>query len=324
MTALSKAALQALWVQFFQPTQADFANLIDSWTDYSPALEVFGAKVSGGSTGVPNVVSSTSVAFVALGATGSDLMGAGTAASARTVLGFGATGSDLASTGTAASARTVLGVVSATESLAGLIEIATQAEANTGSADDRALTPAKLASISPTSVTFDASDQVLILDASDSNKLKRATITSGKVIQQAYAGYSAYATGTTTIPVDDTIPQNTEGVEFMSVSITPTSINNFLMIEVVAMVLADSGYVTGAVFRDSIADALCAGYTTTPAVFDGTMMVLRHRMAAPSTSAMTFKFRAGNDTGNIFFNGRGGRFYGNITKSSITITEIAP
>jgi hypothetical protein len=184
MTALSKAALQALWVQFFQPTQADFANLIDSWTDYSPALEVFGAKVSGGSTGVPNVVSSTSVAFVALGATGSQIM---SLTSEPVPLSLGGTGQT-----TLASAKVSFGVVSATETQIGVVEIATQAEANTGTADDKVLTPAKLASISPTSVTYDSSDQVLILDASDSNKLKRATITTS--LSPSIDIYSASAT----------------------------------------------------------------------------------------------------------------------------------
>jgi hypothetical protein len=73
-----------------------------------------------------------------------------------------------------------------------VVEIATQAEANTGTADDKVLTPAKLASISPTSVTYDSSDQVLILDASDSNKLKRATITTS--LSPSIDIYSASAT----------------------------------------------------------------------------------------------------------------------------------
>lgn len=310
MTALSKAALKALWVQFFQPTQADFANLIDSWTDYSPALEVLGTAVSGGSTGVPNVVSSTSVAFVALGATGSALMGAGTAASA----------------------RTVIGVVSATETTLGIIEIATQAEANTGTDDTRGLTPAKLANISPASVTFDTSDQVLILDASDSNKLKRATVTTGKVIQQVYSSTAAYSSGTTTIPFDDTIPQNTEGTEFLTATITPTNSSNALMIEVQAVLSCNNAVrVIAALFQDSAANALSAAVWSntgaTSAVRTGTI-TLRYRMTAGTTSATTFRLRIGGDAAStIYFNGDNNttaRIFGGACVSSMTIAEIAP
>ena len=39
MPALSKSSLKALWTNFFQPTSADFADLISSWTDYYAGLE---------------------------------------------------------------------------------------------------------------------------------------------------------------------------------------------------------------------------------------------------------------------------------------------
>lgn len=50
---------------------------------------------------------------------------------------------------------------------------------------------------------------------------------------------------------------------------------------------------------------------------------LKHRMVAGTTSATTFKFRAGTNVGGTTtFNGRaGGRIFGAITKSSIVITE---
>jgi hypothetical protein len=44
--------------------------------------------------------------------------------------------------------------------------------------------------------------------------------TAGKVIQVVHVQDGAYASGTTTIPLDNTIPQNTEGTEFMSLAIT--------------------------------------------------------------------------------------------------------
>ena len=87
-----------------------------------------------------------------------------------------------------------MSAAAATETQAGVAEVATQNEANTGTDDARMLTPAKLANISPSSVTLDpANDKALILDASDSNKLKRAALSSiipaGAVMD--YAGSTA-------------------------------------------------------------------------------------------------------------------------------------
>lgn len=64
MTALSKTALKALWKAYFQPTSADFSNLIDSWTDYSAPLAMALAQVSAGATGVPVFDSATSARVV--------------------------------------------------------------------------------------------------------------------------------------------------------------------------------------------------------------------------------------------------------------------
>jgi hypothetical protein len=231
---------------------------------------------------------------------------------------------------TAAAARTNLGVEDATETAAGRIEIATQTEANNGTDDTRALTPLKLASISPASVTFAASDQVLILDASDSNKLKRASVTTGKVIQQIYSASTTYSTGTTTIPFDNTIPQNTEGTEFMTASITPTNSSNLLMIEVQAVVSSSANCrMTAALFQDSTANALAATVCTIygTVLFETCTLTLRYRMTAGTTSSTTFKIRIGGDNATtVYFNGdnnTAARIFGGVCISSITVTEIA-
>ena len=66
------------------------------------------------------------------------------------------------------------------------------------------------------------------------------------------------------IPYDNTIPQNTEGVEQITVNITPTDTNNILIVEGYFSGAVDiSGGGTGAVlimslFQDSIANAIAA------------------------------------------------------------------
>jgi len=228
---------------------------------------------------------------------------------------------------TESAARTNLGVADATETAAGRIEIATQTEANNGTDDTRALTPAKLASISPASVTYSTSDQILILDASDSNKLKRATVTTGKVLQVVNTTSSAVATNTTAMPYDDTIPQNTEGAELMTATITPSNSSNKLRIDVTVFCASSFGDMTVALFQDSTANALAAGGHDIINRANAMIQIsFSHYMTAGTTSATTFKVRGGqSNAGSTFtLNGdSGARLLGGVMSSSITITEIA-
>lgn len=141
----------------------------------------------------------------------------------------------------------------------------------------------------------------------------------------AYTNSTALATGTTIIPLDDTIPQNTEGDQYMTCTITPKSALNTLKIEAIIICSSTSTATNliAALFQDSTANALAA--TTQVMISDGNsnQLVLRHTMTAGTTAATTFKVRAGRSgAGTFTFNGRaGGRLFGAITKSSIVVTE---
>ena len=56
----------------------------------------------------------------------------------------------------------------------------------------------------------------------------------GKVVQVVNTQTGAHASATGTFPNDDTIPQITEGSQFLSLAITPASTSNKLLVEVVA------------------------------------------------------------------------------------------
>lgn len=144
--------------------------------------------------------------------------------------------------------------------------------------------------------------------------------------QTVFTETGAVATGTTTVPADDTIPQITEGDEYMTRTITPKSATSTLEIEIVAFLTnSASSSGIGALFQDATANALAAGFhvvsTGASAPF-----VLRHKMAAGTTSAITFRFRFGcAGAGTTTFNGTaGGRLFGGVMASSIKITEILP
>lgn len=131
------------------------------------------------------------------------------------------------------------------------------------------------------------------------------------------------ATGSTQIPADNTIPQNTEGDQYMSLSYTPANASNVLVIRVIANVSATNAVtLTGALFQDSIANALSASgilnTTTSP-----TLISLTYTMTAGTTSSTTFKVRiGGSGTNTTSFNGVSGtQRYGGVVSSVITIEE---
>lgn len=153
-----------------------------------------------------------------------------------------------------------------------------------------------------------------------------ATPPSGKLVQIVNTQTGAVATGTTAIPIDDTIPQNTEGDQYMSLAITPASAANTLKIEVVWNGTNSGGANTlvVALFQDSTANALaCASRFIGTAGALG-QLIFTYYMTAGTTSATTFKVRAGANAGTTTFNGAAGaRYFGGVFISSITITEIA-
>jgi len=148
----------------------------------------------------------------------------------------------------------------------------------------------------------------------------------GKVLQVVNVQDGAVATGTTIMPFDDTIPQNTEGVEFMTLAITPSNASNLLKIEINLSCIAHStgGWFGAALFQDTTAGALASNMKYQGTITGLANMAFTHYMTAGTTSATTFKVRAGtSDAGTITFNGRNGaRLHGGSFASSITITEI--
>lgn len=147
----------------------------------------------------------------------------------------------------------------------------------------------------------------------------------GAVVQRVSTNFDAVGTTTTVIPVDDTIPQITEGGEFMTQAITPKSTTNELIIE--ATVTLSNSVATSlvaALFQDATANALCAECQYQTTATGMVNLVLRFRMLAGTVSATTFRIRAGGAAaGTTTFNGAAaGRFFGAIPKSNITITEV--
>ena len=178
-----------------------------------------------------------------------------------------------------------------------------------------------------------ATNNITLTSGGDTTISGNATVTgtltfppnAGQVLQVVNFQTGEYNSGTTVMPIDDTIPQNTEGDEYMTLTITPTSATSKLLIEISALLATSAGqWIVGAIFQDTTADALAGGYFYEPNGNAGKELTIRHYMTAGTTSATTFKFRAGVHTsGTLYFNGSNARYLGGVAASSITITEIA-
>lgn len=157
--------------------------------------------------------------------------------------------------------------------------------------------------------------------------ITHSKLAAGMVVQMVSTNFSSVATGTGIIPYDDTVPQNTEGDEYMTQVITPKASTNLLVIEVVAYLSgsAASKFLNVALFQDSTTGALAAVAHYNLTATEAEPIKLTYTMTAGTTSSTTFKIRAGADstTSTTTFNGSsGGRKFGAIPKSNITITEI--
>jgi hypothetical protein len=152
---------------------------------------------------------------------------------------------------------------------------------------------------------------------------------TGTVVQRLLTTSSAKVTGATAIPSDDTIPQNTEGTEMMTASITPQSSANLLIVAHVGYYTMNSTASAGtlALFKDSGADAIAAvGWGPGGVVNAGFTVPLFYQQQAGGTSAITYKLRAGNGAGtNVTLNGAAStdtRLYGGVAGSALALTEV--
>ena len=149
---------------------------------------------------------------------------------------------------------------------------------------------------------------------------------SGMVIQVANFTTGALATSTVLIPTDDTIPQNTEGVQVLSLIFVPKRATSKLKIEVTT-VMSHSviAWMVSALFRDAVADSLGASNVHQGTAGASVAPTFTVYVNANSIASTTFNVRIGAAAaGTTTFNGAGGgRYLGGAMASSITITEIA-
>lgn len=148
----------------------------------------------------------------------------------------------------------------------------------------------------------------------------------GSLIQIVEATpYTTATSFTATIPNDSTIPQITEGQEFITVTITPKSATNRLRVEFSAGMVDGSAAIAviSALFQDATANALAASCNVVAAAAYTTSLLLRHEFAAGTTSPTTLRIRMGVSAGTGYVNRRqSGETLGGTSSLRLTVTEV--
>lgn len=148
---------------------------------------------------------------------------------------------------------------------------------------------------------------------------------TGDVIQTRYGPNSAVTTSSTVMPLDNTRPQITEGVELVgSQTMAATSIINSIEIEFQVNISAGgAAHAVSAVF-DGAADAIVSSFATVASSTNGEVMHNLYRYPAGSTASKTYSLRFGpGAAGTIYANGTGSSAILNSTLVSyLKISEI--
>jgi hypothetical protein len=168
---------------------------------------------------------------------------------------------------------------------------------------------------------------VLTVDSAEASGLKWAAASGGKVAQVVSTMTSTTGSTSSPIPQDDTIPQITEGAEFMTCTITPTNASSMLLVEATFWGSASAvATLITAIFRDVTANAIVSTSETVASTNYTNIITIKTIVSAASTSATTFRLRFGSRSGVIayFLSNSTGGFFSTSDTALMTITEILP
>jgi hypothetical protein len=152
----------------------------------------------------------------------------------------------------------------------------------------------------------------------------RVGTTTGMVVQTVSSTpYTTNTDLTTVIPNDNTIPQITEGVQILTLTITPTSTSSKIRL-VFQGTGSSTDVLAAALFRTGTADALAADVVNPSSGTDIRKVGIDFIDSPASTSALTYSVRVGPATGGtVRMNGNtSGRSAGGVMACTLVAMEI--
>jgi hypothetical protein len=150
-------------------------------------------------------------------------------------------------------------------------------------------------------------------------------ISTSPIVQIQQSILTDLVTCSATIPFDFSLPQQTEGTEFLTLTVTPTDANNYLLADA-RMTFGTNNTIRGtmALFRDTTAGAIATAMARAQNAYQNNVSLMSPLILAASTNDTTFKLRAGSDLGGagpLYVNGYSGNHILGLT-ATLTIYEI--
>lgn len=150
-----------------------------------------------------------------------------------------------------------------------------------------------------------------------------ANAPSGTVVDSVSFVNSSYAATASVIPLDDTIPQITEGAEILTATITPKSTTNKLRIRFSAVAsVSSASAILWAIFNGS-SGAIRAGFAHEVTTDAAQHVVGEVEYTPGATTPQTISVRLGSGGGStVRINGLSARFLGGAAGAQLIIEEI--
>ena len=147
---------------------------------------------------------------------------------------------------------------------------------------------------------------------------------TGVVIDSAYAEYTTNADIATVIPLDDTIPQVTEGTQILSIAITPKSTTNKIRVRFSGETsLSAAAHAIGAIFINGGANAVQANVAYHAQANEKQPLVMDYEYTPGSITSQTISVRAGSNGATLRLNGTyTGRLFGGAMRATLVVEEI--
>jgi hypothetical protein len=233
-------------------------------------------------------------------------------------------------------------ISAASETVAGKVELATTAEATTGTDTARAVTPAGLKAaidvvLGGVSAAYDTLAEIVAAmlslatqaDAtagSDNAKYMSPLRVRQAAPNHAYAEYATNSSDITTpaIPIDNTIPQITEGTQILSVAHAPRRTDSRVRATFRGMGFVSNSNWVAAMFAGAGPDAVRAGAWVCPSGSNGSEGVLVYEYAPGSVSSVTWSVNVSGAFGAAMrMNGTtSGRLFGGVAAATLHVEEL--